>query len=199
MRRSRMTLWALLTAALLVLASVSRDAPAQRAMSHGQAEIQARKLWSLGDAVRRKGQYDKAVKAYEKSLEVLTTSGDDRSTLGMAAKQMIEFCNAMPIDVKQLKDGAYEGEAWGYFAVMKISLKLEGGRIREFRILQHKETREKGLEIVPRLIVKKQSPSVDAVSRATVTSYGLMTATLRALQKAESKTDEKDTTGKADD
>ncbi|HUW56938.1 MAG TPA: tetratricopeptide repeat protein, partial [Planctomycetota bacterium] len=100
MRRSRMTLWALLTAALLVLASVSRDAPAQRAMSHGQAEIQARKLWSLGDAVRRKGQYDKAVKAYEKSLEVLTTSGDDRSTLGMAAKQMIEFCNAMPIDVK---------------------------------------------------------------------------------------------------
>ncbi|HUW58250.1 MAG TPA: FMN-binding protein, partial [Planctomycetota bacterium] len=75
----------------------------------------------------------------------------------------------------------------------------EGGRIREFRILQHKETREKGLEIVPRLIVKKQSPSVDAVSRATVTSYGLMTATLRALQKAETKTDKKDTTGKTDD
>ncbi|HUV39402.1 MAG TPA: FMN-binding protein [Planctomycetota bacterium] len=185
---------AILGAVVLAALMWVGPASAQAKMSHGQSEMQARKIWSAADELRRRGKWETAVKAYQKSLEVLALSGGEKTTLGMAATQMIELCEAMPFDVKQVADGEYEAQAWGYFAQIKVKVTVKGGKIRNFHILEHKETRPKGLEIVPRLIYKKQSPSVDAVTNATVTSYGLMTATLRALQKGKTDSGTKDAT-----
>ena len=160
-------------------------------LSHGQAERQARDLWKLADGQRAQKKYENAIKAYEKSLEILAQSTvnnmtGDKTTLGMAAKQMIELCKAMPIDVTKLKDGTYEGKAWGYQAELTVEITLAGGRIKQFKIVEQKESApRKSLEIVPKLIMSKQSCSVDAVSGATTTSYGLMTATQRSLDKAK--------------
>jgi uncharacterized protein with FMN-binding domain len=154
-------------------------------LSHGQAELQARQVWKTADGLRAQRKFDVAVKAYEKSLEILTRSGGDKTTLGMAAMQMIEFCKAMPLDVKTLKDGTYQGKAWGYAAEMTVEVTLQGGRIKQFKVLEQKESApRKALEVVPRFIVSRQTPNVEAVTGATTTSYGLMTATQRALLQA---------------
>ncbi len=166
-------------------------------ISHGQAEIQARNGWKLADGKRAQGKWEDAGKIYEKTLAILAQSSTDgitgdKTTLGMAATQMIEFCKAMPIDVKKLGDGTYEGKAWGYQAQMTVEVKLEKGRIKTFQIKEQKESSpRKAFEIVPAQIVRRQHPSVDAASGATCTSYGLMTATLRALKKAPATADER--------
>ena len=158
-------------------------------ISHGEAETIARNMWKAGDGKRAEKKWDDAVKAYEKSLEVLARSKSggvtgDKTTLGMAAMQMIELCKAMPIDLKTLKDGTYEGQAWGYMAQMTIEVTLKGGKMTQFKLKDQKETHKQALDPVPRMIMARHSPSVDAVTNATVTSYGLMTATKRALDKA---------------
>lgn len=187
--------------ALVVMASVGLGCLSEwllaAGMSHGQAEIQARNGWKLADGKRAQAKWEDAGKIYEKTLEILAQSSSggvsgDKTTLGMAATQMIEFCKAMPIDVTKLGDGTYEGQAWGYQAQMTIEIKLEKGRIKSFQVKDQKESSpRKAFEVVPALIVKRQSPSVDAASGATCTSYGLMTATLRALKKAPPAADEK--------
>lgn len=193
LRRKTLTTAVYLATVLLILAAFSRPGSAQKKVSHGQAEMQARKLWSIADAQRRKKKYKNAVKAYRRSLEILSQSGDDKTTLGMGAKQMIELCEAMPMTPKQCADGDYEAKAWGYFSEMKIKIRIKGGKLRNFWILENKETRKAALAKVPRYIYRKQSPSVDAVTGATITSYGLMTATMRALQKAKKPAEETDT------
>jgi hypothetical protein len=61
-------------------------------------------------------------------------------------------------------------------------LTLAGGRIKQFRVKDQKESSPRAaLQLVPKAIMARQSCSVDASSGATCTSYGLMTATMRAL------------------
>ena len=159
-------------------------------LSHGQAEIQARNLWKMADAKRAQGKFEDAIKAYEKSIEILAQSdvhgiSSDKTTLGLAPRQMIELCKDMPIDVKKLKDGTYEGTAWGYQAQMTVEITLQSGRIKQFKVKDEKESSPRtALQFVPKAIMARQSCSVDAVSGATCTSYGLMVATQRALDKA---------------
>ncbi len=179
----RLALLLVVVVSSLALMGVSQWLPAA-GMSHGQAETLARQGWKQADALRGQKKYEQAAKVYEKTLEILTEAKQETTTLGMAAKQMVEFCKAMPIDVKTLKDGAYEGTAWGYCGEMTIAVTLKGGKMTRFEIKSHKESRKPGLEKVPGFIMARQHPSVDSVTNCTVTAYGLMTATLRALQKA---------------
>jgi uncharacterized protein with FMN-binding domain len=162
-----------------------------QSLSHQQAEKLTREIWRVADARRAQGKYEDASKLYERAVKVLANcdihgTTADKTTWGTACRQMIELCKAMPIDISKLKEGDYEGSAWGYQGNMTVGVTIRGGRIKQFTVKSQAESSpRKALEVVPAFIVRKQSPSVDASTGATMTSYGLMAATQRALDKAK--------------
>ncbi len=159
--------------------------------SFTQALNTASQFWRAADGRRLQGKYDDAIKAYQKSLEILSQATlfgipGKNTTMAMAPQQMIELCKAMPIDVKTLKDGVWEGQAQGYAGLMTVEVTLKGGKITEFKVKSNKESKPRNaLQVVPALIVKKQTPSVEAVTGATISSYCVMSATQRALVQAK--------------
>jgi uncharacterized protein with FMN-binding domain len=63
---------------------------------------------------------------------------------------------------------------------------VKSGRIADIEMLENgteNEYAERGLGVIPR-ILREQSPEVDAVSGATVTSKALMKCVEKALKKA---------------
>lgn len=176
--------WSRLTVVLLVLTGLTVVAPAQSTEERRENQRKAQAYWRRADARRRSKRYEDARKDYEKAAEAWGAANNRR--FAEVTRQMVELCEAMPINVRKLRDGTYEGTALGHQANMTVSVTIRDGRIRGFEVKEQRESRPlKALEIVPRLIFRKQTPSVDAVSGATVTSYGLMTAAQRALEKAK--------------
>ena len=180
---------------LSIVLSACLFAASERVLAAGQSFTQALKtaseMWRAADGRRLKGKYDDAIKAYEKSLEVISQAslfgipGKD-TTMAMAPRQMIELCKAMPIDLKTLQDGVWEGQAQGYAGLMTVEVTLKDGKITQFNLKSNKESKPRNaLQVVPTLIIKKQTPSVDAVTGATISSYCVMSATQRALMKAK--------------
>jgi uncharacterized protein with FMN-binding domain len=85
------------------------------------------------------------------------------------------------------KDGKYEGVAEGMHEI-KVSVEVAGGKIAKVTITKQEETpsiAKSALEKIPAAIVEKNSPVVDGVSGATVTSEGIMNAVKKALEAAK--------------
>jgi succinate dehydrogenase/fumarate reductase flavoprotein subunit len=83
--------------------------------------------------------------------------------------------------------GEYLGTGSGIGGELIVKIKLDGQRILSVEVVKHNETpgiSDKALETIPRLIVENQSPQVDTVSGATVTSRAIMAAAEDALSKA---------------
>jgi uncharacterized protein with FMN-binding domain len=143
----------------------------------------ARALLKAGDSKRLNRDYAGAKKLYEGALSGFQAARNNR--FATAAQQMLDVCEAMPIAMSKLKNGTYEGTDKGFSSDITISVDVKSGRIKTLRIVSQKESRPlKSLEIVPRAVVSRQSPSVDTVTGATITSYTVMSATVKALQKA---------------
>ncbi len=88
------------------------------------------------------------------------------------------------------KDGVYIGEAQGIRKHLKVQVALEGGYITQVEVVEHYE---KGSDYyatpiieIPAEIIRTQSPDVDAISGATLTSNGIMDAVRNALEQAKS-------------
>ena len=183
-RRYRMRKCVKFAAVLLVLAFLAVVLPAQDQAARREARKKARAYWQRADARRRRRKYEDAAKDYEKSVEAWR-SANNRNFANVTA-QMAGLCRAMPIDVRKLKDGTYTGTARGYSADITVEVQIRRGRIRGFRVTDQRESRPlKSLQALPALIGRRQSCSVDVVTGATVTSYGVMAATQRALEKAK--------------
>src|SRR5512145_298635 len=78
-----------------------------------------------------------------------------------------------------LKDGVYEGTAVGYQPSLTVSVEVKGGRIASVRVTKNYETPRwwsAVANVIPKRIVKAQSTDIDAVSGATDSSYGIMSA-----------------------
>lgn len=85
------------------------------------------------------------------------------------------------------KDGVYTETAEGKKGEFPVSVTIEDGKIAEILIGENQETPDKGgvaIEELPGRIVEAQSPEVDAVSGATVTSEGVKDAVARCLEQA---------------
>jgi uncharacterized protein with FMN-binding domain len=142
-----------------------------------------RQLLLAGDSKRLRKDFAGARKCYEDAANAFQTSG--RQKFIVVAEQMIELCKAMPIDMKKLKDGTYEGTDKGYVADITVSVEIKSGRIKTLKLVSQKENKPlKSLDVVPKAIMSRQSPSVDVCTSATITSCAVMSATVRALQKA---------------
>lgn len=85
-------------------------------------------------------------------------------------------------------DGSYVGKGEGKGGPMKVKVVVEGGKIASVEVLRHGETEAimaGALAQVPAAIVAKNSPDVDAVGGATLSSTGIRNAVADALKKAQ--------------
>ena len=118
-----------------------------------------------------------------------STDADER-VKNMSISDEIAQIKSMDIsyvDPATVPDGEYTGEfpfRQRYLYRVKVSVK--SGRIADIEVLENgteNEYAKKGLGVIPR-ILREQSPKVDAVSGATVTSKSLMKCVEKAMKKA---------------
>lgn len=91
-------------------------------------------------------------------------------------------------DWESLGGTVYETKAGGYAGYVHVSVVLDAeGRILDVTVGQHNESEgygEKAIDVIPGLIVERQSLGVDAVSGATFTSEAIIKATAKAITAA---------------
>lgn len=96
-----------------------------------------------------------------------------------------------PADIPQVEyiDGTYEAVSdAGMYEGLKVSVTIEGGVITAVEVVEHSETdgiADPALEEVPTAIVDANSPAVDTVSGATLTSNAIIEAVELALEDAK--------------
>jgi len=101
--------------------------------------------------------------------------------------EQIKSMDISHVDPATVPDGAYIGEfPFRQRYLYRVKVTVKSGRIADIEVLENgteNEYAEKGLGVIPR-ILREQSPEVDAVSGATVTSKALMKCVEKALKKA---------------
>jgi len=144
-----------------------------------------RQFLTTGDRLRGRKDWEKARKAYEEALKAFQAGNAQKFI--MAANQMISLCDTMPtLNLAKMKDGSYQGTERGYVDDITVEITVKGGKISAMKIVSQRENRAlRSLETVPQQIVSRKTPSVDAYSGATITSYAVMSASAKALQQAQ--------------
>ncbi|MDL2217477.1 flavocytochrome c [Christensenellaceae bacterium OttesenSCG-928-M15] len=106
-----------------------------------------------------------------------------------------------PIEQAGLVDGTYTGEGTGNNGAVKVEVKISGGAIASVEVTEHVETKGLGdvaMEKLAKLMAENNSPHVDTVTGATMSSNALITATLAALKEAGATDEMIAAMGKAD-
>ena len=107
-------------------------------------------------------------------------------TLIMVLASAAAFADALP-EGTLFKPGTYSGEAQGIFVPVKVMIQVSENEIETVLIDATGETPELGgiaAEKMAMSIMKAQTPNVDTVSGATVTSNAIIAAATQALEKA---------------
>ena len=101
--------------------------------------------------------------------------------------EQIKSMDISHVDPATVPDGEYTGEfPFRQRYLYRVKVIVKSGRIADIEVLENgteNEYAEKGLGVIQR-ILREQSPEVDAVSGATVTSKALMKCVEKALKKA---------------
>lgn len=86
----------------------------------------------------------------------------------------------------QLQDGVFEGSAQGFKDEIQVSVTVEKGRVTDIEITKENDTPKyfERAKTVIEEIIDKQSLNVDAVSGATYSSAGILSAVNDALEAA---------------
>lgn len=90
-------------------------------------------------------------------------------------------------DSGRWKDGTYTATAAGKNGDIDVTVVIENGRMTKVEVSDHSETPDKGGVAIEKLsegMIQDQSPDVDAVTGATVTSNALKKAVAECLQEA---------------
>jgi uncharacterized protein with FMN-binding domain len=118
------------------------------------------------------------------------STDDNERVKNMSISDEIEQIKSMDIsyvDPATVPDGEYTGEfPFRQRYLYRVKVTVKSGRIADIDVLENgteNEYAEKGLGVIPR-ILREQSPEVDVVSGATVTSKALMKCVEKALRKA---------------
>ena len=99
-----------------------------------------------------------------------------------------EESKAETYDMSGLKDGAYEATVDGQNGDMTVQVIVEGGKIKEVTVVSNNETETiagPALEKIPAAIVEANSPDVDGVTGATLTSGRIREAVRQCLDQAK--------------
>ncbi len=91
-------------------------------------------------------------------------------------------------DMSGIKDGTYEATVDGQSGDMTVQVVVAGGKISEVTVVSNHETENiagPALEKVPAAIVEQNSPDVDGVTGATLTSERIREAVRQCLDQAK--------------
>lgn len=141
-----------------------------------------------GDACRIEGDYDQAVRYYEKVLKIEAQGKEGEihriNQSHTRAQANIEGIRIFDrLDLKKMPDGAYRASSPGYGGDVEVEVVLQAGRIGSVKVTQHKEKQYYGAMIeTPKKIIERQGvKGVDTTTSATITSEAIVNATARAL------------------
>ncbi len=90
-------------------------------------------------------------------------------------------------EVGEYADGTYYAEVDSFGGKLELEVVIDGGKIAAVNVLAHSDTpgiSDPAFEAMPKRIVDANSPQVDAVSGATVTSTAIMKGVEKALEQA---------------
>ncbi len=90
-------------------------------------------------------------------------------------------------DASNVPDGSYVGECDVQFIYAKVSVTVQGGKITDIQLLEHKNERGKAAEGIEQEIVARQKIDVDVIAGATNSSQVIKKAVDNALSKAQGK------------
>lgn len=85
----------------------------------------------------------------------------------------------------QFTDGVYEGKGMGYNGETQVKVTISSGEITNIEIVNYVDDEyffQQAADIIPQLIVEQQSTDIDAVSGATYSSKGILSAVEDALR-----------------
>ena len=127
-------------------------------------------------------------------LGFLKIHADELGTSGQAehknihdeVKRMIDL-TISDIDPASVADGTYIGEVPFMRYIYRVQVTVKSGKIEDIEVLDNgtgNKYAERALQVIPRML-KKQSPKVDAVTGATVTSKALMRCVEKALNQSK--------------
>lgn len=91
-------------------------------------------------------------------------------------------------DMAGLKDGSYEATVDGQSGPMTVEVEIAGGSISKVTVVSNNETETiaaDALEKIPTAIVEGNTPNVDAITGATLTSNRIMEAVKNCLDQAK--------------
>ena len=141
------------------------------------------------------------------SKDVMRKAEETSDEIIMETKNAAAVPEETKADEKKENVKIYKGTAQGYNDKIDVEVTLDGLVIKDITVTSHKETPgiggelkdkngkvmtiggESPITLIPRLMVKNQSINVDAVTGATVTSYGIAHAVVDAMVKANIRVD----------
>ena len=149
---------------------------------HGWMKEKA--LIVCGDVCRHAGWYDKALDYYTQATR-LPNNDKYKHMIPQARERIAALRAVQSIDLNQMPDGRYSGQAVGYSGTLHVSVSLRQHRIGAVQVTRHVEKQYySALTDVPRQIVQNQGvEGVDATSGATITAEAIVRASARALAK----------------
>ena len=98
-------------------------------------------------------------------------------------RRAVREISIQPPPLSQLADGAYIGQWDVGFIAAKVEVAVQGGRLQNIRILEHKNGRGQAAEAIVDQMLAEQRVDVDAVAGATNSSKVLQKAVEQALRQ----------------
>ena len=99
----------------------------------------------------------------------------------------IKRMNMKDLKKKTFKDGIYKADEYGYSNILKGTVTIKSGKIKDFSLVHQEKAHLQSVTIVPQAIIKNQSIEVDAIAGATVTSDAICSIGFKCLMKAMKK------------
>lgn len=97
--------------------------------------------------------------------------------------QIKKFDNETLVNISEVKDGVYDGEAKAGPVKVKVEVTVKNGKIQQLLLKEHKNGMGKDAEVIVDTIKEKNSLDVDTVSGATMSSKTIKAAVNHALGK----------------
>lgn len=88
------------------------------------------------------------------------------------------------VDLKSISDGTYTGEYSALPVSAKVSVSIKDHRITNIDLLEHNNGQGAGAEVIPLIVVEKQTLQIDTISGATYSSKVILKAIEDALQNS---------------
>lgn len=98
----------------------------------------------------------------------------------------------IPAAASALKDGVYTGTGAGYGGTIKVQMTVSGGKITKLEVLSHSETNgyfNRAKKLLDTILEKQGTDGVDAISGATKSSRGILTAVNACISQAQGGAD----------